>query len=95
MSLCLSYTCEECVEGLEWVQAYMQDPLWVAEYTLYLEQNFCVNKPDQCVQAVKRHFPPMHELTINEFWNPQELCDSQPVCGASPPTKPPTRPPKF
>merc|ERR1712117_757309 len=50
---------------------------------------------EQCVQAVKRHFPPMHELTINEFWNPQELCDSQPVCGASPPTKPPTRPPKF
>ena len=35
----LSYiTCEECVEGMEWVQAYMTDPLWVAEYTLYLEQ---------------------------------------------------------
>ena len=35
----LSYiTCEECIEGMEWVQAYMTDPLWVAEYTLYLEQ---------------------------------------------------------
>merc|ERR1719216_233008 len=35
------YTCEECVEGLEVVGAYMTDPLWIAEYTLYLEQNFC------------------------------------------------------
>ena len=23
------------------VEAYMRDPLWVAEYTLYLEQEFC------------------------------------------------------
>jgi len=35
------YTCQECIEGLEWVEAYMTDPLWVAEYTLYLEENFC------------------------------------------------------
>merc|ERR1712193_327873 len=32
------YTCEECVEGLEVVGAYMTDPLWIAEYTLYVEQ---------------------------------------------------------
>ena len=37
----LRYTCQECIEGLEWVEAYMRDPLWVAEYTLYLEENFC------------------------------------------------------
>merc|ERR1712036_168709 len=30
------HTCEECVEGLEVVGAYMTDPLWIAEYTLYL-----------------------------------------------------------
>ena len=35
------YTCQECIEGLEWVGGYMSDPLWVAEYTLYLEENFC------------------------------------------------------
>merc|ERR1719510_1765025 len=35
------FTCDECVEGLEVVGAYMTDPLWIAEYTLYLEQNFC------------------------------------------------------
>ena len=37
------FTCDECVEGMEFVEAYMRDPLWVAEYTLYLEQNFCVH----------------------------------------------------
>ena len=41
MSPCARYTCAECVEGLEMVGAYMRDPLWVAEYTLYLEQEFC------------------------------------------------------
>ena len=36
------YTCEECVQGLEWVEAYIEDPIMVAEYTVYLEQNFCL-----------------------------------------------------
>ena len=35
------------------VGAYMTDPLWIAEYTLYLEQNFCVGHPDRCKEAVK------------------------------------------
>merc|ERR1712082_90053 len=26
------YTCEECVQGLEWVEQYMEDPIQVAEY---------------------------------------------------------------
>merc|ERR1711920_676283 len=38
------YTCEECVEGLEWVEAYIEDPIMVAEYVVYLEQNFCLSK---------------------------------------------------
>merc|ERR1711915_1012710 len=83
------YTCEECVEGLEWVQGYMEDPLWVAEYTLYLEQNFCVGRPDVCVEFVAQHFPPMHAMAIGEFWKPQELCAQQSVCGGEQPTKPP------
>ena len=41
------------MEGLEVVGSYMRDPLWIAEYTLYLEQNFCVGHPDRCVEAVK------------------------------------------
>merc|ERR1711997_913971 len=80
------YTCEECVEGLEVVGAYMRDPLWIAEYTLYLEQNFCVGHPDRCVEAVKTHFPPMHAMVVEQFWKPAELCANQEVCGA---TKPP------
>merc|ERR1711971_149002 len=80
------YTCEECVEGLEVVGAYMTDPLWIAEYTLYLEQNFCVGHPDRCVEAVKTHFPPMHAMVVEEFWKPMELCAGQEVFGA---TKPP------
>ena len=35
------------------VGAYMTDPLWIAEYTLYLEQNFCVGHPDRCKEVVK------------------------------------------
>merc|ERR1712077_160128 len=81
------FTCDECVEGLEVVGAYMTDPLWIAEYTLYLEQNFCVGHPDRCKEAVKTHFPPMHAMVIEAFWKPQDICDNpSAACGA---TKPP------
>merc|ERR1712012_663183 len=93
------FTCAECVEGMEFVEAYMRDPLWVAEYTLYLEQNFCVHDQGdmKCVDMVKTHFPPMHEIAMGAF-DPQNICDADfAVCGAThPPTPPhPTRPPMF
>ena len=38
------YTCEECIQGLEWVEAYIEDPIMIAEYVVYLEQvcAFCL-----------------------------------------------------
>ena len=47
------YTCEECVEGLDWVQMYMEDPIMIAEFTIYLEQNYCIGsiQPFQIVQT--------------------------------------------
>ena len=38
------YTCEECVQGLEWVEAYIEDPIMIAEYVVYLEQNYCLGE---------------------------------------------------
>merc|ERR1719187_754550 len=38
------YTCEECVQGLDWVQMYIEDPVVIAEYVVYLEQNFCLGE---------------------------------------------------
>ena len=67
----LRFTCDECVEGMEFVEAYMRDPLWVAEYTLYLEQNFCVGLDRHCVDLVYTHFPPMHTMAMDQFWIPQ------------------------
>ena len=65
------FTCAECVEGMEFVEAYMRDPLWVAEYTLYLEQNYCVGMKPQCVDLVYNHFPPMHTMAMDQFWVPE------------------------
>merc|ERR1711874_574426 len=78
----------ERVEGMEWVGAYMNDPLWIAEYVVYLEQNFCVGHNDHhCIDMVQRHFPPMHQMTMEKFFVPQEICDIYyPACGG---TKPP------
>merc|ERR1712083_851124 len=53
------YTCEECVEGLEWVEAYLEDPILVAEMVVYLEQNYCLSEWEHCKELVVRHFPPM------------------------------------
>ena len=55
---------------MEVVGAYMTDPLWIAEYTLYLEQNFCVGHPDRCKEVVKVregfHFPPMYDISYSD-----------------------------
>eukprot|EP00091_Calanus_sinicus_P003068 TRINITY_DN1321_c0_g1_i1.p1 TRINITY_DN1321_c0_g1~~TRINITY_DN1321_c0_g1_i1.p1 ORF type:complete len:214 (-),score=92.24 TRINITY_DN1321_c0_g1_i1:77-670(-) len=83
------YTCEECVEGLEWVKAFMLDPIMVAEYTIYLEQNFCLSDWENCKEGVKEYFPAMHNMAMEKFLIPVEICNNEPVCGADPPTKPP------
>merc|ERR1712179_15023 len=82
------YTCEECKEGLQWVQAYMYDPIMVAEFTIYLEQNFCIDEWKDCKDTVKTHFPSMHAMAMEKFFIPTEICGHQPVCGG------PTHPPK-
>ena len=71
----------------------MTDPLWVAEYTLYLEQTFCPATPDSqtCEELVREHFPPMHSLTMERFWDPEYLCQLEHQC--QPSTDSPTQPP--
>merc|ERR1712123_63085 len=82
------YTCEECVEGLDWVKAYMLDPIMIAEYVIYLEQNFCLDEWAGCKEGVKEYFPSMHLMAMEKFLIPVEICNQEPVCGA-------TRPPMF
>ena len=54
---CVRFTCPECLEGMELVGAYMTDPLWISEYTVYLEQNFCVGHNDHhCVDMVRCYY---------------------------------------
>ena len=44
LTFCLRYTCDECIKGLEWVEAYIEDPIMIAEFTIYLEQNYCLSE---------------------------------------------------
>jgi len=87
------YTCDECIQGLEWVEAYIEDPIMIAEYVIYLEQNFCLSgghhDQDKCKRLVVEHFANMHMMAMEKFFIPTEICMSEPVCGADPPTKPP------
>jgi len=91
------YTCEECVQGLEWVEAYLEDPIMIAEMTLYLRQNFCLDEWENCRDNVAVHFRPMHEMTMEKFMIPTEVCNTEPVCTGETkpphPTHPHTRPP--
>merc|ERR1712233_247091 len=80
------YTCEECVEGLDWVKAYMMDPIMISEYVIYLEQNFCLDEWENCKENVFKHFPSMHMMAMEKFMIPVEICNQEPVCGADPPT---------
>ena len=44
----------------------MEDPLMVAEYVVYLEQNFCLDEWGNCKEGVKEHFPPMHAMAMEK-----------------------------
>jgi len=85
------YTCEECVQGLEWVEAYLEDPIMIAEMTLFLRHSFCIDEWENCRENVAVHFKPMHEMTMEKFMIPTEICNSEPVCTGE--TRPP--PPHF
>merc|ERR1739842_27428 len=89
------YTCEECVQGLEWVEAYLEDPIMIAEFVVYLQQNFCTSDMHHCHENIATHFPPMHDMAMEKFFIPTEICNQEPVCTGEEPTKPnhPTRPP--
>merc|ERR1712123_224019 len=82
------YTCDECVQGLEWVEMYLEDPIQVAEYALYLMQNVCLD--DRCRDLVANHWPAMHWMAMEKFMIPQEICNQEPVCTGEPDwTRPP------
>ena len=52
------------------VGAYMTDPLWISEYTVYLEQNFCVGHNDHhCIQMVRGPMLLIPDLT-SQFSGP-------------------------
>merc|ERR1719429_443398 len=55
-----AFTCDECVAGMEWVEAYLEDPIFQAEALLYLEHNWCDphHHGEHCIETLQRHFIP-------------------------------------
>merc|ERR1712013_190124 len=70
-------------------KAYLEDPIMTAEFTVYLQQNFCTNEMGpRCHEAIAHHFPAMHAMAMEKFFIPQEICNQEPVCTGEEPTKP-------
>merc|ERR1719458_1677285 len=53
------FTCDECIEGMEWIEAYLEDPIFQAEAALFLEQHWCTPERPMCIPAIQHHFIPM------------------------------------
>jgi len=70
------FTCDECVAGMEWIEAYLEDPIFQAEALLYLENHWCDEKP-RCMETLQRHFIPMHVMVAEKFMIPTDICNSQ------------------
>ena len=45
---------------------YMLDPIMIAEYVIYLEQNFCLDEWEYCKEGVKEYFPSMHLMAMEK-----------------------------
>merc|ERR1711973_363071 len=75
-----AFTCHDCVEGLKFIRRYLLDEFVIDEFILYLDQNFCLPDMDKCNEAVRNHFPAMHIMAMEEFFNPREICIMEDVC---------------
>jgi hypothetical protein len=71
---------------MEWIEFYLEDPIFQAEARLFLETHWCPeahpNGP-HCPATVAKHFVPMHVMVMEKFMIPQEICNHLPVCGGS------------
>merc|ERR1712122_170271 len=66
-----------CIEGMEWIEAYMEDPIFQAEAALFLEQHWCSPERPQCIPAIQHHFIPMHVMVMERFMVPTDICNNQ------------------
>ena len=46
----------------------------IAEFRIYLEQNFCLSDWDDCKVLVEEHFTGMHTMAMEKFFIPTEIC---------------------
>jgi len=85
------YTCQECVQGLEFIAALLGDPLFVDQMVLRLKTHYCFLQENeaQCQRDVEAYFPSLHRMAINHFMIPVDICtENLGVCGG-------TEPPPF
>ena len=69
---------------MEWIEAYLEDPVFQAEATLFLEQAWCQDDMPHCVATVAKHFGPMHVMVMEKFMIPIDICNNAFVaCGAT------------
>ena len=77
-----AYTCDECIAGLDFVQGYehilptllksynflryLLDDMEIREFTVYLEQNFCLPTNDRCPTWIMNNFPTMHRMAMEK-----------------------------
>merc|ERR1712241_1051453 len=83
------FTCAECIQGLEYIEALMKDPLFIDQMVVRIEQTYCflADNEEQCKRDVKAYFPSMHIMAMEHFLVPVDICARTPMCGA--PTRPP------
>merc|ERR1711872_213015 len=69
-----AFTCDECIAGMEWIEAYLEDPIFQAEALLYLEHNWCDphHHGEHCIETLQRHFIPMHVMVMEKYMIPTD-----------------------
>merc|ERR1739845_265500 len=87
---------DEGVAGMEWIEAYLEDPIFQAEALLYLEHNWCDphHHGEHCIETLQRHFIPMHVMVMEKYMIPTDICNTQfAACNPDWTTRHPTHPP--
>merc|ERR550525_965549 len=81
---------ETSIKAFSGLRRTWRTQLWLLSSGSTLS-NFCLSggEWEDCKQLVEEHFTAMHNMAMEKFFIPQEICNQEPVCGGSP-----TFPPK-
>ena len=73
-------TCEDCRTNMNDVRRHITGEQQVTEMEHYLERHFCTAEIPHCPGFLRRHFPRVHRMVMDEYMHSDLICGAWGYC---------------